>query len=346
VAKITGNVNVLGNAVLRANGTISGDLDISGTVTYQTGRSQVTGAVNHPGAAAQAVLATQTFPVGTSPLTVSSGTTRAVATGNYAAGVIRARSNATFAAGTYDFASLAIEGDANVTLDTSGGPIAINVQGAVTIYSRARIVAGDPTKVTIYSNGTAVNIEPDVGFPGTLIAPAASVVIADRAVIGGCVGGAKVKIGTDGKVKGTGSITVPPTPPSDAGPVVPDAAPEPPDAEPDAAPEPPDAGSDATPEIPYTATASVKSWDTGYCAYVQVKNVSSAKISTWTVDLALNQSTITNNPWSAVFTANGPGKYVVTPLAWNAVLDPNGTADFGFCATKTGTNFTPSITAR
>lgn len=344
-AKITGNVNVYGNATLRVRGTINGNLDISGTLTGTP--SQVTGTITRPGTAAQAVLPTQTFSVGTTPVTVASGTTRTIAPGNYAAGYVQARSNATLTTGTYDFATLTIEGDSYITLDTSGGPIEINVQGAVNIYSRAHFTAGDPNKVYLYSNGAAVSIQPDVQFPGTVVAPSATVTLADRVVVSGCVGGSKVLIGTDSKVTGTKSVTVPPEQPDAAPPPPPPPPPPPVDAGPDAEPDvveppPPPPPSDAAVANPVSTNLVVHPWNTGYCANLTVKNISTAQISNWKVALDLHQSTIVNS-WSAVFTSTGVGLYDLTPMTWNAVLAPNQAAEVGFCATKTGTNFTPTV---
>jgi len=33
----------------------------------------------------------------------------------------------------------------------------------------------------------------------------------------------------------------------------------------------------------------------------------------------------------------------VKPVSWNTAIPAGGTAAFGFCGTKTGTNFTPTV---
>jgi len=95
---------------------------------------------------------------------------------------------------------------------------------------------------------------------------------------------------------------------------------------------------------PWTATITLNSdWDTGYCASVTVQNGGTSDIATWSVSLAMNQSTLTNS-YSATFQATAPGQYQITPLSWNAHLAPGASTSFGFCADKTGTNYTPVVT--
>ncbi|WP_437690835.1 cellulose binding domain-containing protein [Sorangium sp. So ce176] len=95
---------------------------------------------------------------------------------------------------------------------------------------------------------------------------------------------------------------------------------------------------------PWTATLTLTSnWNTGYCADVAVHNGGTTAISTWSVSLAMNQSTLTSSH-SGSFQATSAGQYQITPLSWNANLAPGATTSFGFCANKTGTNYTPTVT--
>ena len=94
----------------------------------------------------------------------------------------------------------------------------------------------------------------------------------------------------------------------------------------------------------WTATLTINSnWATGYCGRVAVRNAGTSAISTWSVSLAMNQSTLTNND-SAAFQSTSAGNYRVTPLSWNSSLAPGASTSFGFCANKTGTNYTPTVT--
>jgi hypothetical protein len=94
----------------------------------------------------------------------------------------------------------------------------------------------------------------------------------------------------------------------------------------------------------WTASLTINSnWDTGYCAQVAVHNGGTTTLSTWSVSLAMNQSTLSSSH-SANFQAKSPGQYQVTPLTWNSRLAPGATVSFGFCANKSGANYTPRVT--
>jgi hypothetical protein len=83
-----------------------------------------------------------------------------------------------------------------------------------------------------------------------------------------------------------------------------------------------------------SATVSVTSaWSNGYCVDVVVSNPSSKPTTTWTVKLALQDSSVYTN-WSANFSYDG-SRLTATPLAWNNVIQPGSTTTFGFCATTT-----------
>ena len=91
-----------------------------------------------------------------------------------------------------------------------------------------------------------------------------------------------------------------------------------------------------------SATLSTQTdWQTGYCDNVTVKNLSTTNTTSWTVVIQLNKSTM-NQIWSAAGTTAG-SLLTAKSLSWNAVIAPNATTSFGFCATKTGANATPAI---
>jgi DNA-binding beta-propeller fold protein YncE/mono/diheme cytochrome c family protein len=91
-----------------------------------------------------------------------------------------------------------------------------------------------------------------------------------------------------------------------------------------------------------TASLSLQDqWSGGYCANLKVSNGSSAAISTWTVTLNTNQSTIASF-WSANFSGTGSTR-TVTPLGYNAALGAGASTTVGFCADATGSNWQPSV---
>lgn len=84
--------------------------------------------------------------------------------------------------------------------------------------------------------------------------------------------------------------------------------------------------------------------ETNYCADITVSNAGPEAISNWSVEVDLNQSTMSNN-WSANFSQSG-SRYTLTPMFWNASIAAGGSQTVGFCASKTGANWTPIVVAQ
>jgi hypothetical protein len=124
---------------------------------------------------------------------IAPDTAKTLAPGNFGAMTINTRASVTLTAGTYNFASLVIEPNAKLTLNTSSGPIVINVQGALVLKQQITYVASAPAKITWYSN-TSIDVEPQQlpAFPGTLISPNGRLYIASQNIIQGCVQGGKL----------------------------------------------------------------------------------------------------------------------------------------------------------
>jgi hypothetical protein len=196
-ATINGPVGIAGAAPSTANGELLDGGKIVGTVTT--------------GAGTQATLATHAVPAGTTPITVNSGgPARTILPGNYGAVLING-SMVMFAAGTYNLLSLAINAGAT-TFNTSGGPIAINVQGAISVNG-GTFSAVNPASVTLYSDSSASNAV-TVGsgvssFPGTITAPKGNVTIGSRVIVNGCVGGKNVDFEPDSRIKSCETLAVP-----------------------------------------------------------------------------------------------------------------------------------------
>jgi cellulase/cellobiase CelA1 len=125
----------------------------------------------------------------------------------------------------------------------------------------------------------------------------------------------------------------------DAGP---DVTPPPVDTAPPVDTVQPDGPTDvALPGMVTTTLAVQTTWETGYCMNATVKNGKSVAISNWTTVINLNQSTF-SQIWNGQQTLSG-SQMTVKPVSWNAAIPANGTASFGFCGTKTGTNFSPTV---
>jgi hypothetical protein len=90
--------------------------------------------------------------------------------------------------------------------------------------------------------------------------------------------------------------------------------------------------------------SSGQSGTTGsYCGDVRITNISTTAVNGgWLVRLNLDQSQLTTG-WNGTFTALGGALYNLTPVPWNSVIAPGQTITAGFCANKTGANFTPQV---
>jgi len=82
-------------------------------------------------------------------------------------------------------------------------------------------------------------------------------------------------------------------------------------------------------------------WDVGYCAAVTVTNKSALTISSWTTVVNLAQSAVSST-WSSAASTSG-GQLTAHSLSWNGQLAPNASTSFGYCASKTGSSWQPSI---
>jgi DNA-binding beta-propeller fold protein YncE len=91
-----------------------------------------------------------------------------------------------------------------------------------------------------------------------------------------------------------------------------------------------------------TATLTVSDqWTGGYCANLKVTNGTSATVSSWTVTINTNQSTLTSS-WSGTFAGTGAVR-TVTPADHNGGLGAGASTTAGFCANTTGTNWRPTV---
>jgi endoglucanase len=82
-------------------------------------------------------------------------------------------------------------------------------------------------------------------------------------------------------------------------------------------------------------------WQTGFCVSFKIMNQSNAKVNDWLLTFSMKQAAI-NNSWNGNFKPQGATQYVVTPLDWGRVVEPNQVRDFGFCANKLGSDYQPT----
>ncbi|BAY20966.1 putative cellulase [Calothrix sp. NIES-2100] len=79
-------------------------------------------------------------------------------------------------------------------------------------------------------------------------------------------------------------------------------------------------------------------WETGLCTNLKIINSGNTKVNNWQLTFHLNQARI-NNSWNANFQQQGATQYLVTPLDWGRVIEPNQSRDIGFCAHKLGADY-------
>ena len=82
-------------------------------------------------------------------------------------------------------------------------------------------------------------------------------------------------------------------------------------------------------------------WQTGFCVSFKIMNQSNVKVNDWLLTFSMKQAAI-NNSWNGNFKPQGATQYVVTPLDWGRVVEPNQVRDFGFCANKLGSDYQPT----
>jgi uncharacterized protein (DUF2141 family) len=77
------------------------------------------------------------------------------------------------------------------------------------------------------------------------------------------------------------------------------------------------------------ATMTVDSWGGGYCTNITIANTSTAAVTSWTLVVALNGSTL-NNIWGGTAAVSG-GQMTVRPVDYTAAIAPNASVTLGFC---------------
>ncbi|WP_034593700.1 glycoside hydrolase family 6 protein [Hamadaea tsunoensis] len=82
-------------------------------------------------------------------------------------------------------------------------------------------------------------------------------------------------------------------------------------------------------------------WNNGFTATVTITNRGSAPIAGWTLKFAFTGNQAISNGWNATVTQSGT-QVTAKDAGWNGTIAVNGTASFGFQATFSGTNGTPT----
>jgi hypothetical protein len=321
-ATITGDARSGGNALIGNNGVVDGDLTLGGTLST-SGAFTITGTLSQNATPSIPSLLTKTFPVGAGAGSIAPNAVATLAPGNRGNFTIGANADVTLTTGTYNFASLDIQPDADLIIS---GDVELNVQGNLLFGDRSDVLGSGA--LTVYSNGSLVRIGTDATFVGILTAPNANLTVASRTEVDGCLGGENVLFETDVTVSSGGRTLPVGTPP----------APSCTDGVQNGSETGVDCGGPDCPACPsgvVTATTSIFSdWGAGYCANLLVTNASSLPTTSWNVNLNLNGSIVTGS-WNGSFSGNVGTISVGPGFGWNSVIAPSATNNsVGFCANR------------
>ncbi len=89
------------------------------------------------------------------------------------------------------------------------------------------------------------------------------------------------------------------------------------------------------------ATTDIYSdWDTGFCVNFKITNQSNLKVKDWQLSFEMKQAKI-NNSWNGNFIKKGKKEYIINPLVWGQIIEPNQVINIGFCAQKLGLDYKP-----
>ncbi|ARV61444.1 glycoside hydrolase [Nostocales cyanobacterium HT-58-2] len=90
-----------------------------------------------------------------------------------------------------------------------------------------------------------------------------------------------------------------------------------------------------------TVTSDIyTNWQTGFCVSFKIMNHGSRRVDNWQLMFNMKQAAI-NNSWNGNFKPQGATQYIVTPLDWGQMIEPNQVRDLGFCANKLGSDYQP-----
>jgi hypothetical protein len=275
--------------------------------------------------------------------------------GAYAGVEVKSRAVLRLHSGLYEFESLVVHPEAHIELDTSTGP--------VHIYARASLVfrgilsgTSDPAELMFASFGES-DVIIEAPFKGTVAAPNAKVIVAGG-MHQGAFFGRHVQVNPDALIVHEAFRHV--WPHVEPGPCS--------NGLQDGTETDVDCGglecgpcsvgraclvdADCQTSIcqsgvcaswaTVTATLTLtSSWDAGYCADVRVENSGPEPTAGWQVLIDLRQSSPTGW-WNGAFAEDG-AQLAVQALEYNAVIWPGSAATFGFCAVKSGLDWTPSV---
>ncbi len=218
-ATIWGSMTSVHTAKLEQNAEVKGIAMVGDSIILESGSKADTVLDHIPGLQACPIPTLPKIAYGSTNLDIPQGTEGYLAPGKYGNAQIDSGATLHLSSGSYNFSSLRIENLAALTVDLTNGPIQINIEVYLFIGQGSEIdqIAGDSTQtITIYTNQIdPLFIQSYAGITGILVAPHASVLVADSVEVVGRLYGKTVTLGSGSMVfkpSGPGPQVFPPAP--------------------------------------------------------------------------------------------------------------------------------------
>lgn len=204
-----GSVEVGGDAFLRGQPWcpvhIDGDLTLAGSLSSQGDHQVITGTLTTGAAITPATIGTRSVVVGTHD---DRGCTRALAPADYGDVETYEGCTLTLSAGVYRARAFRLYAGASLHLDTSNGPVELDVEQDFAWHDRVAVRRADgsepsPDELVIYSNQAhPVRVGTDARFVGRLTAPFAPFSLAGRSRYLGCVEAVDISLEPEAELAG------------------------------------------------------------------------------------------------------------------------------------------------
>lgn len=196
---LSGSIESAGNGSLRDRARISGDATLQGTLSGN--EAGVQGTLLEGATVVAETLPARTVTAGSTNVDVTQGS-RTLAPGAYGRVSVASGATLVLGLGQYQLASLSFAPGARLSAPGTG-LVEVLVAGNVTLGDRWTVQGTSDTlssdELLIYAGGTSFGIGFDARVTATLQAPAARLLVNDRAVVNGCLGAQTLEIGFDAR---------------------------------------------------------------------------------------------------------------------------------------------------
>ena len=212
-ATIAGNIfNIEGEVLLDRDATVLGDVDAGGPVKLERGASYRGSIVDQSVSVPIASIALPVLPVSSTgtDVTVDNGATTNIPPGAYGNLELKRGGTIRLSSGAYQFEAINIERDSAMSLDSSAGPVFLNVNRQVTIGRDVAITASRNAadSVLLQVAGGDVTVGRNVTFTGSILAPQGTISVDRESTFEGALYAADIKIGRSVRLTGNPSSSL------------------------------------------------------------------------------------------------------------------------------------------